>query len=65
MKTMFKLELEVEVEYDNNPDGQYRPYTTVGVRKEENGLFSISTNAGKITDATPINFEIKNEKTVA
>lgn len=58
-KTKFKVEIEIEVEY-NTPDYAVgnTPYTTLSFDlNKNNGILSIETEQGKIVEFKPAKFE--------
>lgn len=57
-KEKFKLELEIEVEYNlGDMDIATYPYTQVKGYVDQKGVINLVTTAGKIVDFTPLKLE--------
>ena len=58
----FKVELEIEIEYDGIPEGcASTPYTSMGGYTEENGHLTLFTSCGNIVKCDKIKLERKPE----
>lgn len=58
MKQTFRLELEIEVEYNARPDGiDNAPYTQVVSYIDDKGNCIIETDKGKIIDTKAVSFK--------